>query len=616
MKLRRGILAGLHQVSNPWYLAGGVLLPDIVGAYDAIAAPTYAIAKLNLLAPGTHDLDDEGTHAPDWDRVLGFQGDGVGKYLTTDITPPNTSYTIVCEFNHAVENADISIMLGSKGASGGTLAWYHEYKYLNKQTTAARYGATATYLNDRWRQGMLAFTADNIYMNGRLIGTIANKSAPTAPIHLLAYNENGTTKYFTLGNVTRFAIYLRPLILTEITNLYDATQPTLIDLTYGSWCWFQDPRAVYYNGKSYICTANMWKEFKIAEFNHAMRRITASFVLGTSAAANSDDHISPAVLVRDNDKRLLAAYCCHDDSTMRLRISTNPEDASAWGDEVSLDASIGDSDYTYPHLHQLLGEDNDPIYLIYRGINAAGGFGPFWSVSADGGATWGSRVELFNNGLTHCYFKVAQAGDRLHFAVNSHTPQTDKANLHHFYYEAGAYYKSDGTLIEDALPLTPENTTLVHDGRTAPSYGSWVWDIAVDGSGKPVIVFATFPTTSAHKYFLARWTGLAWEEHEIPVTAGGYLYAAEAYYSGGVILDHSDPNTVYVSAVVSGQREIFRCVTADGGATWTTNQITTGSTYKNVRPVVPLNHQAPIDVLWLNGNYVSNSNFDQYVRFA
>lgn len=78
----------------------------------------------------------------------------------------------------------------------------------------------------------------------------------------------------------------------------------------------------------------------------------------------------------------------------------------------------------------------------------------------------------------------------------------------------------------------------------------------------------------------------------------------EPDYSGGLTLDPVDPSTVYVSREIAGEWEIQRWHTPDGGITFDPPvDITSNSTVKNVRPVIPWGPPGDIHVLWMSGRY-------------
>ena len=298
-------------------------------------------------------------------------------------------------------------------------------------------------------------------------------------------------------------------------------------------------------------------------------------------------------------------------------LASNVEDESAWGSRGDLDASLGAYTYTYPTPIQLTGETNDPIYLFYRGRDSAGGasYSPYWAYgkSEDGGATWAAQQKVHS--LT--YSKIARNGtDRIDFAVSSHPQDSADHGIYHCYYQGGHYYQSNGTEITDALPISYTAMTQVYDGST---YKGWVWDIAIEAAtGYPIITFVKFVSLTDHRYMYARWNGSSWDVNEI-CAGGGTIYGsagAEDYYSGGISIDHSNPDVVYLSKQVIGQFEVYQYTTADGGASWTNAAITSSSGWKNIRPYVPMDHAAGLGVLWLAGAYDKYTNYSVTIRFG
>ncbi len=126
-----------------------------------------------------------------------------------------------------------------------------------------------------------------------------------------------------------------------------------------------------------------------------------------------------------------------------------------------------------------------------------------------------------------------------------------------------------------------------------------------------------------HRYRYARWDGSRWHDYEIAY-AGARLYAGENDYTGNIALDPADPDTVYISTNADPQTgrplisrrdgrrhwEIFRCTTSDGGRSWHWIALTRDSTFDNIRPVVPVPEGAQGAVLWLQGVYLSYTNYD------
>ena len=135
-------------------------------------------------------------------------------------------------------------------------------------------------------------------------------------------------------------------------------------------------------------------------------------------------------------------------------------------------------------------------------------------------------------------------------------------NIYYARIRAGKIERVDGTQIGSLDdPITPGEGDHVYD----PTEPTWVHDVAADSSGRPVIVFATFPTAADHRYFYARWTGSAWDVHQI-TPAGGSIRedGGSPYYSGGLTLDHEDPSRVYLSRQVGSSWQVETWTTSDG----------------------------------------------------
>lgn len=385
----------------------------------------------------------------------------------------------------------------------------------------------------------------------------------------------------------------------------------------GGWVWFSDPRAVYDNGYTFVGYTDNDGNYVAARYNHATGAVDQTFVLYTSSVI--DDHQNPVFLVRASDSRLLAFYRDTSAGECLIRVSTNPDDVSAWGAPTDVMSQLGAATRYYHRPHELPGESGTPMYL-WLSTNDISGLAKIfgYSKSTDGGTTWSTYTSIYQC-TTWVYEKMVVNGtDRFDFAVTDNHPTDGATSIYHFYYHAGSYYKSDGTLITAGLPFSQTAPTKVYDGS---SISSWIWDIAIDpATSRPILVFATFPTPSSdHRYNYAAWNGTVWVVNQI-CTAGGPIATnlgfdpGQTYYSGGVSLDHTDPSIVYVSRNIGSQWEIWRYHTADGGATWTSVQLTTGSAQPQVRPVGIRGRVNDLAALWLNGSYPDYEAFNQGVQ--
>jgi hypothetical protein len=319
-----------------------------------------------------------------------------------------------------------------------------------------------------------------------------------------------------------------------------------------------------------------------------------------------DDHDNPSFLCRSSDSHIVAFYSPHAGSVLYTRISTNAEDISAWGVETNIAASLAASEMTYPNPVQLNGEAGSPLYLFYRDRT---GLSATWSssVSTDNGATWSSRKSVMTQD-TSTYFRIdTDSRNRIDVGFSQHPNYDPATKISHMFYSSGSWYKTDGTQITANFPLAASNAMTVFDSG---SNQCWIWDTARDGNGNLAIVFGVYPSASDHRYYYARWSGTAWSAVQV-TTAGSYVFATENHYSGGIILDHGDINTVYLSKQNgTAAYQLYKYTTADSGNTWTSRQITNTTNILNIRPVVIRNYSAYDKVLWFSGRY------DTYLDFA
>lgn len=381
-----------------------------------------------------------------------------------------------------------------------------------------------------------------------------------------------------------------------------AATPPVRTLGDGAWSWFADPRAVRYDGarqQTYVGWVARDGDIKVSAFDHvSLQRTTARL----ESKLQVDDHSNPALQVLP-DGRLRVFYSAHNGRSLFYRTSTRPEDVTAWDPREKLPTNTpGGFGSTYPNPVHLSGERRS--YLFWRG----GNYNPTFASQADGADTWSPAATLVSVPGERPYAKYETNGtDSIDVAfTNAHPQEAPDVNVYYARYRAGGLYRADGARIGTlGQPITPAQADLVYDGAA----NAWVHDIALDAAGRPVIVLATFPSPSDHRYRYARWTGSAWVSSEITPAGGSIsLDGQQPYYSGGVTLDHEDPSVVYLSRDVGGTFEVETWRTPDGGATWTRTPVTAGSSSANVRPVSPrglIPFSGDFSVVWLHGTYTS-----------
>lgn len=379
---------------------------------------------------------------------------------------------------------------------------------------------------------------------------------------------------------------------------------TLTSAPDGGWTWFQDARALYASGKTFFVYVDGTSgAVEVRQYDHATATVSNAVALRT---LGTDDHYAPAMLRRASDGKILIFYSSADQTKTYLRVSSSADDVTAFASEADITPSGG----TLHFYHQPV-ELADGMYLVIA--DQVSGSNKRWtySKSTDDGATWSARTSFYQVDGTGnpIYLKAVQNGDsRIDFVATDAHPSNGVSSIYHFYYEGGSFYRTDGTQITASLPFDHTSLTTVYNAATE-GRRAWLWDIAIDpDTHSPVIVFASFVSTTDHRYMYARWTGTAWAVTEI-CTAGGYLYAAQPHYSGGVVLDHETPSVVYASRDDGSQFEMWRFTTTDQGATFTGEALTSSSSGKQMRPVAVRNHAPDLKVLWLSGTYTSYTSF-------
>lgn len=392
-----------------------------------------------------------------------------------------------------------------------------------------------------------------------------------------------------------------------------------VELTFdGAWSWFAAPRAVSYAGeheRTYVTWVNSVGDLRVASYDHSTRRRQVSVV---REEFQIDDRANPALLVLP-DGRLMVFYSGHRGHWLAFQTSLRPEDVTEWT-RASAVGQYADTfhGYSHPNPVQLAGEDGR-IYVFWRGE----GYRPHFTRSSDR-VNWDAPQNLVECESEEPYLMVAGDGDRtIHMALTDGNPNgTPDNSVYYVCYRDEAFWRADGTRIRgiDALPLRLSELDVVYDAGKQGAPG-WVWDVAADADGRPVVAYAAFPAKDDHRYRYAAWDGVSWVDSEI--TPGGSWFAQtptgiieeQPYYSGGIVLDTSDPSFAYLSRPVDGVFEIERWRTDDLGRSWRTDLVTSGSSADNTRPCVPAGRlQHGPEVLWMHGEYTNIRTFDTSIR--
>ena len=380
----------------------------------------------------------------------------------------------------------------------------------------------------------------------------------------------------------------------------------------GGWSWFTDPRAVFVAGAHRrVYTGTVDTAGNVIVTSHD-ERTGASRTVVVKRGWSLDDHNNPSLLALP-DHRLMVFYCRHDDGPLFYRLSRRPE-SLGFGAERRL-AVPGRFGCTYTN-PVLVREDRPRVYVFFRG----GDWLPVFRRTEDG-RHWSPPTTLIAPQLprrARPYLKVdADATGTIHLAFTEDSPFGSATSIYYVAYRGGRLTAADGTPVAslDSLPFAPTAAMRVYDAAAAGAR-AWIHDVAVDGLGRPVVVYATFPALDDHRYRYAVWTGAGWYDHEIAAAGGSIDGGVDPLYSGGIALDHANPAIVYLSRRTTGVHEIERWITPNGGATWSASAVTANSAQANVRPVVPRGAPAGTAVEWMTGSYSSFTNFATDVVLA
>ena len=378
----------------------------------------------------------------------------------------------------------------------------------------------------------------------------------------------------------------------------------------GIWTWFNHPVASVASGKMFVGSwpnALQRPQIAMVDLTNGDELVTA-MPTGATALGETDDHDNPAVLPLANGE-LLIAWGEHNGDSFSCT-TTNAGDIRSWDSIVTVNTAETDS---YFQLMQA-GDTSNTIYWFFR-RSTVNGRPQHFRTSTDNGATWSTPTEFLRGASgQRPYFRWWKtSGSRVDFFYTQGQPnEVTACSIYHGYMTIAsdgtrAYYKSDGTLVGDDtdLPFAHTDFTLVYDGTTNEA---WIWDNKTIG-GSPCCVFAVFNGgTTSHEYHRGTWNGSAWTTEKIcdagTTGTADYLYATEAYYSGGVCLDPNDEDIVYASREYSATDFRLETWTKSGG-TWSKTSDLSGNTSSiNARPVA-VDHNGTTHVLYWRGTYTS-----------
>ena len=383
----------------------------------------------------------------------------------------------------------------------------------------------------------------------------------------------------------------------------------------GAWCWFSDPRAVYYEGvhkRTYAGWIDNYGDVHVGYYDHDSEVIESTVLYD---GLQTDDHNNPSLLFGP-EGHLFVFFSKHGGPHgLFLVRAKNPEDITVWHDVQNLKLNDSETNpdmwdtYTYTN-PVLLSEEDNRIYLFWRGIDNK----PCYAISDDLGESWSKGSifilpdRLYSN--RRPYVKIDSDGKKsIHVAFTDGHPRRESENsIYTMTYRDGAWYRANGEKIKDldSGPVHPMDADLVYDAKRTGEK-AWIWDVAADDRGYPVMAYAKFPDDSSHVLSYARWDGEDWQNYDL-LNSGGWFpetlkdaVEKEPNYSGGLSIDHDTPDVVYLSANRDSVFEIEKWTTKNGGKSWKAEAVTHGSSKDNVRPfaVRGAGKKTPVQVLWM-----------------
>lgn len=296
-----------------------------------------------------------------------------------------------------------------------------------------------------------------------------------------------------------------------------------------AWCWFSDPRAVYYKGDKeaiYYGFINSNGDVIVKSLDLINRKMTECIL---HESLEIDDHDVPTFLFLPDGKIL--SFYNHHNGDIFMRKSKKAEDITEWNQEVIIlrKDSINRYCYTNPIM---LSEENNRIYLFGRNLvrNNEGAFNDtrIYSIySDDYGETWSPEVNLlYNEGRNNPQY-VKYTSDnrsRIDFLfTNGHPKLGSDISVHHMYYQKGYFRQTNGEKIGtfENLPIKIKETGKIYDADKTGVRG-WIWDIALDKNNNPVVTYARYPDEQNHEYYYAKWDGSKWIDKKI-INSGSYI---------------------------------------------------------------------------------------------
>jgi hypothetical protein len=368
------------------------------------------------------------------------------------------------------------------------------------------------------------------------------------------------------------------------------------------------PGALYHAtpNKTFITYVDGSGNVEGIEYDHATDTLGGPYTI--HSGFHVDAHDSPSILRRASDGKFLAVYSFHNSTPINIKVGNTANSLNGWNLATNLDSQLGGSRYTDAAIY----EENSLLQLFYRDEPSAGTDSRWCRSTCDPASPttgWAAQQIIYRIASTRSYMISCHddANGRIHFIVTNGA-SSGFTKLGHFYLNvaAGTYHQSDGASM-GSPPFNFTHVTQLYSG----SANVFASNVVVDGSGHPVVAFQD--TVSGDiRYIYGRWNGSAWLTTYVVSAGTGYEYngSGTGFAAYGECIDDGDPNRYWLIRDVSGQSEIFLYTTANGGASFTSEQVTTGSTALQTQMICVRNPHTDLRVFWQRGTWTTYTNWN------
>jgi hypothetical protein len=234
-----------------------------------------------------------------------------------------------------------------------------------------------------------------------------------------------------------------------------------------------------------------------------------------------------------------------------------------------------------------------------------------YQTSSRDGRRWSEPTLLAAINWGH-YQVSGRRGRRIGTAFNYHRPHPKdeshwRTNLYYVQTDdfGRSWHNAAGEPIE--LPLVdPQNAALVHDYEKE-LLDVYLKDVVFDADNRPVVLYLTSggnlagPENDPRTWRIARWTGTAWQKHDVLVSDNNYD-TGSLYIEGETLWRLIGPTEPGPQRYNTGG-EVAVWTSADQGATWKrVKQLTHDSPYNHTYCRRPVNAHPDFYAFWADGH--------------